>query len=116
MRGTNNSTGKPLALIDHVRQSIKDILLTPLGSRVMRRDYGTRILSWMDRPFNQEIQLDITAEVFRALKRWEPRVSVSAVRVEMAEAGWLTIDIDATYTPTGETLNLNGITLQDSIL
>lgn len=36
-------TGKPLAGADHVRKSIKDILGTPLVTRIGRRDYGSEL-------------------------------------------------------------------------
>ncbi|NBO96416.1 MAG: phage baseplate protein, partial [Betaproteobacteria bacterium] len=41
MLGINAQTGQPLAGIDHLRQSIRDILTTRIGTRVMRRDYGS---------------------------------------------------------------------------
>ncbi len=40
MRGMNANTGKELEGIEHLKQSIIDILTTPIGSRVMRRDYA----------------------------------------------------------------------------
>lgn len=39
MNGISATTGRPLSGIDHLRQSIRDILTTPIGSRVMRRLY-----------------------------------------------------------------------------
>jgi phage baseplate assembly protein W len=41
MQGMNRNTGRKLSGVDHLRQSIVDILTTPIGSRVMRRDYGS---------------------------------------------------------------------------
>ena len=43
MTGMDRETGKSLSGIEHLRQSIRDILTTPIGSRVMRRDYGSRL-------------------------------------------------------------------------
>lgn len=43
MLGTDANTGKALEGMAHLRQSIRDILGTPLGSRVMRRDYGSEL-------------------------------------------------------------------------
>lgn len=48
MLGMNAHTGQPLAGLDHLRQIIADILSTPLNTRVMRRDYGSRILELID--------------------------------------------------------------------
>ena len=38
MNGVNSRTGKRLSGSDHLRQSVSDILSTPLGSRVLVRD------------------------------------------------------------------------------
>ena len=38
--GMNNTSGKAITDIDHLRQSVRDILLTPQGSRIARREYG----------------------------------------------------------------------------
>ncbi|HHV0910254.1 TPA: phage tail protein [Escherichia coli] len=39
--GMNNTSGKAITDIDHLRQSVRDILLTPQGSRIARREYGS---------------------------------------------------------------------------
>ena len=36
--GMNNTSGKVITDIDHLRQSVRDILLTPQGSRIARRN------------------------------------------------------------------------------
>ncbi|NYZ70451.1 baseplate assembly protein W, partial [Endozoicomonas sp. SM1973] len=50
MQGTHRLTGKPLSNLDHLRQSITDILTTRIGTRLMRRDYGSRLPELVDRP------------------------------------------------------------------
>lgn len=54
MRGMNASTGKELEGLNHLKQSIVDILTTPIGSRVMRRDYESRLLELVDKPINRD--------------------------------------------------------------
>ena len=39
--GMNSQTGLSVTEVEHIRQSVRDILVTPVGSRVMRREYGT---------------------------------------------------------------------------
>jgi len=34
--GMNRETGGALTDLDHIRQSVRDILLTPVGTRLMR--------------------------------------------------------------------------------
>ena len=43
MRGMSAQTGAPLDGGERLAQSVRDILTTPIGSRVMRRDYGSQI-------------------------------------------------------------------------
>ncbi len=65
----------------HIEQSIADILTTPIGSRVMRLAYGSRLFELIDRPVNQMWKLEVYVAVAEALSRWEPRVDVKQVRI-----------------------------------
>ncbi|MGL5293614.1 MAG: GPW/gp25 family protein, partial [Aeromonas sp.] len=42
-KGMNATTGRTISSTDHIIQSVRDILITPVGSRVMRRDYGSEL-------------------------------------------------------------------------
>ena len=52
MRGTNAYTGRELDGINHLRQSITDIFNTRVGTRVMRRDYGSDLPNLIDNPYD----------------------------------------------------------------
>jgi phage baseplate assembly protein W len=71
-------TGKSLSPEEHVRQSLEDILTTPKGSRVMLRDYGSRLFELLGRGIDK---MSIFTAVHEAVARWEPRVRLSAVKV-----------------------------------
>ena len=79
--GMNAETGRDLSGLDHLKQSIADILNTPIGSRIMRRDYGSRLFELIDAPINRSTVVDIVAETAEALMKWEDRLVVSAVDV-----------------------------------
>lgn len=70
-----------------VQERIQRLLSTPIGSRVMRPTYGSRLFELMDRSFNQEWQLDFTAYVTQALKIWEPGLKLQKVDVSMDAQG-----------------------------
>lgn len=53
----NRETGEVLNDLDHIRQSVRDILLTPLGSRVMRRKYSSLLSALIDQPQNETLRL-----------------------------------------------------------
>ena len=109
MNGMNSKTGKTLSGIDHLKQSVVDILTTPKGSRVMRRSYGSNLFSLIDNPTNSESIADIVAESADALKRWENRLSVTNITVTSAAPGRITLNIKGKYKPNGESIVLEGI-------
>jgi phage protein D len=53
----NRHTGSALDELAHLRQSIEDILTTPIGSRVMRRAYGSQLFELIDQPLNDQTRL-----------------------------------------------------------
>jgi len=98
MKGMSASTGAPLDGEAHLRQSITDILTTPLGSRVMRRDYGSLAFSLVDAASNAAGSMLLKAVCADALAKWEPRVKVT--RIELVRAsrdGKTEIDLDLAY-------------------
>lgn len=109
MRGTDAKTGKALTGINHLRQSIRDILTTPLGSRVMRRDYGSRLFDLVDNPLNDATLIEIFAATAEALMLWEPRLQVQRVQASSLSPASISIDLEAIYLPTGEPVFLDGI-------
>ena len=52
MTGMSRIKGTSLSEKEHLQQSVADILTTPIGSRVMRRDYGSNIPFLIDHPIS----------------------------------------------------------------
>lgn len=109
MKGMNRLTGKPLSGIDHLRQSIIDILTTPIGSRVMRRDYGSRLYELVDAPINKALLVEIYTAVGEALGNWEPRFELTRVVVESIKPGSISIALEGNYLPENKTISLEGL-------
>lgn len=110
MSGMHKTTGKRLDGADHIAQSIADILTTPIGSRVMRRDYGSRLFELIDAPLNAVSRQLLAAASAGAIARWEPRVALSRVVVGAGDAtGALAILIEGTRNdlPGSPPLNLS---------
>ena len=112
MTGMDRASGKPLADLLHLRQSITDILSTPIGSRIMRRDYGSRLFKRLDAPLTGELLAEIYADVVEALFSYEPRFEVTNVSVVSIDQGHLILDVTGKYLVTGEDVTLNGIEIQ----
>lgn len=81
--GMSRKTGVAILVdsLEHLHQSIAHILTTPLGSRVMRRDYGSELPDLIDQPLNASTRLRIYAATAIALQRWEKRIRLRRVQL-----------------------------------
>lgn len=103
-------TGKRLSGIDHLKQSINDILTTLVNTRVMRRDYGSMIPSCIDMPTNRQNLLQLYVHIADALKRWEPRLDLLRIKFHsLTASGKLSINLDAKY--LGHQITIDGVIL-----
>ena len=107
--GLNAESGRPLAGIAHLRQSIRDILTTPIGTRVMRRDYGSRLFRLVDAPMRPGLYAQLYAAAAEALRRWEPRLRLLRVQVTAATPARVALSLEGVYLPTGQPVRLEGI-------
>jgi phage baseplate assembly protein W len=74
MASIDVSTGALLDDLAEIRQSITTILLTPIGTRVKRRNFGSLIFDLVDSPATPKGALRLIAASADAIERWEPRV------------------------------------------
>lgn len=103
----NRTTGAAIDSTAHIAQSIGDILTTPIGSRVMRRDYGSLLPDLIDAPFNDATRLQAYAAVAMALLRWEPRIRLSRVQLSHGpQAGQVLLDVEGSRLDNREALSL----------
>lgn len=106
MIGMDRRSGQPLSGLAHVRQSIEDILTTPLGSRRMRPEYGSKLRRFVDLPVNEGWKSAVQAEVARSLGRWEPRLKLERVRVVSVMAGQITLQLSGQYLGNSQILEV----------
>ena len=99
MRGVDAATGGPLSGLDHLRQSVRDVLATPIGSRVMRREYGSRLRELLDQPTSPGWAARARAAAAEALDRWEPRLRVHRVDVRAGSPGRVVVEVHGVYLP-----------------
>ncbi len=109
MRGMDAKTGKVLEGLEHLKQSIIDILTTPINSRIMRRDYGSRLFELVDKPINRDLTLEIYAATAEALEKWEKRFKLEKVKVEGVKEGRVTLNLEGVYLSEGKFININGV-------
>lgn len=109
MNGMDANTGRPLSGTAHLYQSVRDIMRTRIGTRVCRRDYGSRIPEYIDRPIGPAAILDIVSAATEAIDKWEPRLKVDTVTVDSISEGSLTISLKAILVENGKEITLEGI-------
>ena len=98
MSGMNLNTGRAVADLDHLRQSISDILTTPVGTRLERRTYGSLVPDLIDHPDNGTTRIRMYAATASALMRWEPRLRLSRIQLTSGpQTGQVTLDLSGEY-------------------
>lgn len=105
MMSRNN--GVDLSEIKHIEQSLEDITSTPIGTRIMRREYGTLLADLLDNPISDSLILQCYSTIYSAILRWEKRIQVSQISISSIEAGAMVIDLECVLSKTGQMLNLN---------
>ena len=91
-----------------IEQSIRIILETIPGERVMRPEFGCRAKEMVFAPQNAGTQALMTQYVERALARWEPRIEVDNVRVSQddGQPGAMLVEIIYTIKATHDTRSI----------
>jgi phage baseplate assembly protein W len=91
-----------------IEESIRLILGTAIGERPMRPEFGCGIHDYIFAPTDASTAGRIAYEVRASLRRWEPRIEVADVLVDVAEddPALLYIDIRYTFTNANDPRNL----------
>lgn len=93
--------------IDQIRQSIQDILTTPIGTRIMRREYGSLLPQLIDSPFNEITLLQLYAATATALLQWEDRITLNSVSINQVGRGSFEFEIDCNVVDNNQQQSLS---------
>jgi len=104
--GMSRTDGRTISDTEHISQSLSDILRTPVGARVMRREYGSLLFDMLDQPQTPALELQIKVAVYMAVLKWEPRISLTSVTTERQYDGKLVVSLTGQLTETGGSLSL----------
>ena len=88
--------------IEDIEQSIRIILETMPGERVMRPEFGCQVKELLFSPRNAATETALISYVDEALARWEPRISVFSIEVrdDSANDGAWIVEINFTVKDT----------------
>lgn len=111
-KGINRQNGQAIESLEHLRQSLHDLLTTAVGSRVMRRDYGSVLPFLIDQPLNPRTLMQMRAAVVHCLTKWERRVTPLSIFIK----GSLLTGVDVTIeyrlnddTAPKQTMSIEGL-------
>ena len=91
--GMSQGNGRAITDMEHLRQSVRDILLTPQGSRIARREYGSLLSALIDQPQNPALRLHIMSAVYVALSRWETRLTLDSLTISSSFDGSMVVEL-----------------------
>ena len=101
--GMNPDGTGQLTDTDQLWNSVRDILTTPLASRVMRRDYGSMIPDLLDEPQNEVTRLQCMSAAVIALTMWEQRIALNGINISYSKDGAVTAELVGIITETMQT-------------
>ena len=102
----NRDNGSPIEDAAHyLKQSINDIINTPIGSRVMRRNYGSNVMEFIDSPINDYTLIQIQSYLANTLLFQEKNFALKKLTVQQKQEK-LFVSIEGDYIPSGNTINL----------
>ena len=92
----------------NVEQSLRILLLTSLGERVMRADFGCKAQRLVFAPGSVQYLGLLETTIREAVRDWEPRVELEVVRVEVIPSDETRVIVSISYRvrPTNTRNNL----------
>lgn len=76
------TTGEVVEGLRDIDQALRIILATPKGSDPHRPEFGSELHLYLDRPTNR-VTPHLVREAIEAIRRWEPRVSVVQIDIQI---------------------------------
>lgn len=81
----NAKTGKWMSLHDHIVQCVIAILSTLIGTRLLRRQFGSFMPEFIDSATSELKLAQLRASIVLALVKWEKRLIIKRVNFEVTE-------------------------------
>jgi phage baseplate assembly protein W len=82
---------------EHIKQSIRALLLTGQRERVMRRDFGSRAGAYLYENIDVTTASLIQYEIKAAVERYEPRVELTDVKVKAGGKDLGVLNVEVSY-------------------
>lgn len=86
---------------ENIEQSLKILLMTSLGERAMRFDYGNKAPDLVFAPGSVQYLRLLETSIREAIRRWEPRVELEDVLAESIEGDECRVMVNIAYSIRG---------------
>lgn len=86
-----NTKGTVIINVDVIKQSIYNILTTPIGSRYRHPTYGSNLPFLLQQQLTPDLVYSAKAYASQALKRWEPRIVLTEEQIIFEQVDPVTI-------------------------
>lgn len=73
---------------EKVQSEIMHLIFTPLGQRLRRPDFGTRLIQYIFNPSDSQTWGDIVFEIKDCVRRWIPDCNVNDVQLTEIDNGF----------------------------
>lgn len=85
----NPNTGdvKPVTGERAVKNSLKNLLRTPIGSKPYNPLYGSNITDYLFKPADEITEKELIDDISDTIKAYEPRVSLTAIEANIKDNG-----------------------------
>jgi len=91
---------RPITNDTAIKRSLKNLLLTPVGSKPFYPTYGTNVQDFLFRSPDPLSKYDLEKSLFDSISRFEPRVTVTRIDAIFSDNG-LDVDIHFIIKNTG---------------
>lgn len=120
MSGVDRRTGELIDNYASACQAVEVIFSTPIGERVMRRQFGGGLVELLGRLVRPELLAAFTMVAAAAIDVWEPRFKVRAVRftgsIDDVRSGRAGLAIEVDWRPYGHLGNYKVESVRELVL
>lgn len=113
-QGTDRNTGRLISGVPYLWQRLSDVIATPIGSLVGRRDFGSRLFEMLDRNVDSGFYMDTYIRLAEAINNKANGLDdfrLSTMRVDQPALGQVEIYINGQLLVDGQAqdVELEGI-------
>ena len=89
---------------EHIKQSLRTLLSTARGERIMRPEFGNRLGAYMFENIGETTASLVKNEIISTIEQFEPRIELDEVKVSGGMHDIATLQVELTYqiAATGE--------------